>query len=112
MYGERVGREYRAPFPRDNTVQQTWFQSSSTIDLASGTRLHLPPSHLPLLIVISRRAHPWACVPSGKRCQVSRVMWHVGDGAQAARQSLQKTHEFCSDCGPRLRLAFLRPRPV
>jgi len=38
------------------TLQQARFQSSSTIDLASGARLHLFPSHLLRLIATSSRA--------------------------------------------------------
>jgi hypothetical protein len=62
-----------APSFNDKTLQQARFQSSSTIDLPGGARLHVSPSHTLPLIAISRSARSRARDLPGKRCQVSRV---------------------------------------
>ena len=106
MYGEMsVGREYRAQFQRDKTLQQARFQSSSTIDLASGTRLHLSPSHLLLFDRnFEKSAAPLGLCPAranGVKCHVSCDMgsWHPEDPLVSS-----ETHEFVSiaSVSPRL----------
>jgi hypothetical protein len=65
-----------APSFNDKTLQQARFQSSSTIDLPGGARLHVSPSHTLPLIAISRSARSRAvtCPGSGVKCHVSRDM--------------------------------------